>query len=526
MSDEQVMKVAQESARGSFFLISGTAVSMVVLAVSAILIARLLGSDVYGQYSLVIVLPQLLFLFTDLGLNQGITKFASEFQAKGDFNRLASVIKHGLILRLLMGVLISIFTYVFADTLSAVVLQRPELCLFVQLSALSILFQTVFVTAISAFVGMDRSEYNALTTNIQSFAKTFIQIALILSGFAVVGAIIGHVVSYLIAGVVGVVLVLFLLREKKVTVGAGGFSFSDNTKLLLRYGSPLYLSAVLVGVIPLLQNIVLAFFVSDAEIGNFKAATNFAMLMTILSVPIQTIMLPAFSKLKNGATEKISAFFKVANKYTALIVVPVTFLIIVFSDPIVRIVYGSTYNSASMYLWTYCIVYLLVGVGYLTLASFYNGIGETKVTLRISLITFIILFALSPLLTSVYGVLGLIASYLIANASGQGYSSFYARKKYKISFDNSSLLKIYTAAILSSVVPILILNYSGFSNLMGVAFGGILYLFTYLTLIPLIKVVSISELKQASHATKSVPFVKKILGFIIGYQRRLLLWNK
>jgi O-antigen/teichoic acid export membrane protein len=519
MADE-VMKVAQESARGSFFLIAGTAVSMVVLALSAILIARLLGSDVYGQYSLVIVLPQLLYLFTDLGLNQGLTKFASDFQTKGNLGRLASVVKHGLILRLLMGISISVFTYVFADSLAAYVLQRPDLAFFVQLSAFAILFQALFTVSISAFVGMEKSEYNALTLNIQSFAKTLIQIVLIIAGFSVVGAIIGHVVSYLIAGVIGLVLIALLLRKSKGV--AGSFSFREDTKLLWRYGSPLYLSTVLVGVIPLFQNLVLAFFVSDAEIGNFKAATNFAALMTILSVPIQTIMLPAFSKLKNDASDKVAAFFKIANKYTALIVVPVTFLIIIFSDSIVRIIYGATYNSASQYLWTYCIVYLLVGVGYLTLASFYNGIGETKVTMRISVITFVILFALSPLLTSVYGVLGLIGAYLVANASGQVYSSYYARRRFKIQFDNYALLKIYTAAILASVVPVLMLTSFGFSILMSAAFGGALYVFTYLTLLPLIRVVSVPELEQAYHATRSIPFFKGIVGFVIGYQQRLL----
>jgi len=516
------MKVAQESMRGSFFLISGTAISMVVLAASAILIARLLGSDAYGQYSLVIVVPQLLFLFTDLGLNQGITKFASDYKTKSDYYRLDSIIKHGLLLRVFMGIIISVFTFVFSDFLATAVLQRPELSFLVQISAISILFQVLFATSVSSFVGMDKNEYNALTLNIQSFAKTLIQILLIIMGFSVAGAIIGHVVSYLIGGVIGVGLVYFLLRKWKKEGVSGSFGFAANTKILLNYGSPLYLSTVLVGVVPLFQNIVLAFFVSDAAIGNFKAATNFAMLMTILSIPIQTVMLPAFSKLKNGGSNRVPDFFKAANKYTSLIVVPVTVSIIAFSGPIVHIVYGATYDLAPQFLWTYCLVYLLVGVGYLTLASFYNGLGETKVTMRISLITFVVLAVLSPLLTSVYGVLGLIGAYLIANASGQIYSSFYARRRYKIKFDNLSLLKIYGTAILSSVVPILILTYSGLSSVIGVAVGGALFVFTYLTLMPIIKVVSTKELNQVSLAIQNIPILAKLGKIVIGYQQKLL----
>ena len=183
--------------------------------------------------------------------------------------------------------------------------------------------------------------------------------------------------------------------------------------------------------------------------------------------------------------------------------------------------YGATYDLAPQFLWTYCLVYLLVGVGYLTLASFYNGLGETKVTMRISLITFVVLAVLSPLLTSVYGVLGLIGAYLIANASGQIYSSFYARRRYKIKFDNLSLLKIYGTAILSSVVPILILTYSGLSSVIGVAVGGVLFVFTYLTLMPIVKVVSTKELNQVSLAIQNIPILAKLGKIVIGYQKLL-----
>jgi O-antigen/teichoic acid export membrane protein len=517
---DHTMKVAQESARGSFFLISGTAISTVVLAVSAILIARLLGSESYGQYSLVIAVPQLLFLFTDLGLNQGITKFTSDFKSENDYKRLASVVKHGLIIRTLIGLLLSVITYVFADAFASVLLQRPELGFLVQLSAVSILFQVIFATAISAFVGMDKTEYNAITLNVQSLAKTLIQIVLIVFGFAVAGVVIGHVVSYLIGGVIGIILVSLLLRNKKG--GSGNFGFSANTKLLLNYGGPLYLSTVLVGVVPLFQNIVLAFFASDSAIGNFKAATNFAMLMTVLSIPIQTALLPAFSKLSSGKGNGIANFFKLTNKYTAIIVVPVTIALVVFSGPIVQIVYGATYDSAPLFLSTYCLVYLLVGFGYMTLASFYNGLGQTKVTLRISLITFIVLALLSPLLTSSFSVLGLIAAYLVANGAGQIYSSYYARKKFRVEFDTPALLKIFIVSALSSLAPALILTFAGFSAILSVGIGVALYLFSYLSLLPLTKAVTLSELKQATYAVKKTALLAKVAKPIIAYQQKLL----
>jgi hypothetical protein len=79
-----LFKVAEDSARSSFFLISGTALSTVILAIGSILTGRFLGPELYGQYTLALVIPSLLLTFTDLGISQGITKFTASLKAKGE----------------------------------------------------------------------------------------------------------------------------------------------------------------------------------------------------------------------------------------------------------------------------------------------------------------------------------------------------------------------------------------------------------------------------------------------------------
>ena len=79
-----LFKVAEDSVRSSFFLISGTALSTVILAIGSILTGRFLGPELYGQYTLALVVSTLLLTFTDLGINQGITKFTASLKAKGE----------------------------------------------------------------------------------------------------------------------------------------------------------------------------------------------------------------------------------------------------------------------------------------------------------------------------------------------------------------------------------------------------------------------------------------------------------
>jgi hypothetical protein len=77
--------------------------------------------------------------------------------------------------------------------------------------------------------------------------------------------------------------------------------------------------------------------------------------------------------------------------------VSITTLIILFAKEIVQIIYSSTYQSAAYFLSIYSTLYLLVGIGYLTLQSLFNGLGKTKTAMKISLIAFAIFFLLSPL---------------------------------------------------------------------------------------------------------------------------------
>src|SRR4030043_454096 len=191
MADE-LIKVAEDSARSGFFLISGTALSTVILAISSILIGRLLGPELYGQYTLVLVVPTLLLTFTDLAI-------------------------------------------------------------YIRITSISTLFHVILTTATSAFVGLDKTEYNALAANIQALAKTIISISLVLLGFGVAGALVGYVAGYVVAATAGITILFLTIREKQSA--QDDYSISSDLKTLLHYGAPLYVSVLLVSIVPLYQNL-------------------------------------------------------------------------------------------------------------------------------------------------------------------------------------------------------------------------------------------------------------------------------
>jgi O-antigen/teichoic acid export membrane protein len=539
---DELAQVAEDSARGGFFLISGTAIATVIMAVASILVAKFLGSELYGEYTLALVVPQLLFLFTDLGVNLGVTKYVANFKSRGETNRIAAIVKYALVFRSAAGLILFVANYVFADAF-ALFLQRPELSFYIRIASVSILFQVIFATATSVFVGLDKTEHNALTTNIQALAKTIISVTLVLLGLSVAGAVIGHTLSYAVAAVAGI-LVLHVILRRKPTSNIE-YNIKNDLRDLMRYGAPLYASVLLIGLIPLYKNFVLALNTTNADIGNYKAAINFATLMTVLSIPITTALLPAFAKLSSATHEKLKMFFKFANKYVTMLVIPATILIVVYSGEIVQIIYGSEYELASSFLASYCLLYLLSGLGYLTLTSFYNGLGETTTTLKMSLITFLMLAILSPILGGIYYVQGVISSFLIASTIGTVYGSYKAKRKFRIEFDIISILKIYLISVASILLSLLLLYskiipaliesvtppylLSAFPVLPGLVdfgLGCLLCIFTYITLLPLTKTVTTSELQTVIHVSRKIKGLSIAVGPIVKYQRKLCGQNQ
>jgi O-antigen/teichoic acid export membrane protein len=458
-------------------------------------------------------------LFTDFGISQGITKFTASLLVKGETAKIAKIIKNGMLIRGIIGFAIFLVTFFLAGFFATVFHNRPELSFFIQIASFSVLFQAIFQTATYAYVGLDKTQFSAFATNIQSISKAIISLALVLAGFGVAGAVTGHVAGYIVGGIVGVSILFIMVREY-AKQDNDDLTFSGSLKTLLSYGIPLYGSVLLIGFIQPYQNLVLGVYTTEAAIGNYKAAFNFVTLITTVSVPITTILLPAFSKLSE-MKEKTKTFFLFANKYTSMLIVPIAVLIIAFSREIVQVIYP-TFQTAAYFLSIYALLYFLVGLGYITLQSLFNGLGETRTTLKISLITFSILVPLSPFLTNVYGAVGVIIAAIAGNAAGTVYGMYVAKRNFEIKFDTRSLIKIYSNAAIAAPLPILFLRTSPLPMFFNIIAGGILYLAIYATLLPLTKTVSRYELEIISQISERIRPLAPIIKPLIKYEERML----
>jgi O-antigen/teichoic acid export membrane protein len=526
MADE-LTKIAEDSVRGSLFLISGSAIATVIMAVQAIVITNLLGPELYGQYTLALLIPQVIFLVTDLGLSSGITRFVAAYNARGESARLARLIRRTLLLKIVMGFLFFVVLFIFAGWFASF-LQRPFLAFYIQIASISILFQVLVTTVSPTFIGLDKTEYSAVISNLQAIINTVVSIGLVVIGFGIAGSIIGTVAGYVATSIISVLMLFMFLRKIPNAFQSIGGAGAD-LKNMMAYSAPLYLSLLLGGILSYYQYFVLARFAVDVDIGNFKAALNFGALIAIVSAPLTTVLLPAFCKLESCTEDRIRSFFKIANKYSTFLVAPVAIFIMVFSNQVVDVIYRGEFPSAGEYLTIYCFVYLLVGIGYITLTSFYNGLSDTKTTLVMGATTFIVLLILSPALASILKVQGVIIAFVIASAAGTIYGAVRARRRFRVEFDVSSVVKIYAIAAVSCVPSFLLVRFVPFPGLaiispklVGILVAGLLFLLAYATLAPLTKIMTTDELQKAAAVTNKTKLLSFIARPVLKYEQRIL----
>jgi len=431
------------------------------------------------------------------------------------------MLKSSFIFNLLTATAMFTLCFTLSDSFATHILNRLGTGYLIRLSAFLILFQATLSIANSAFLGLDRMQDNALTVNIQSIVKATSSLLLIVFfGLSVVGALVGHVLGYMAAAISGF-LILFLKHYRNLGGAPKGNSFSNNLRVMVGYGFPLYVSTLLGSLLGQYQTIILAIFTSNTDIGNLSVAMNLTALIGLLTFPL-SVLFPAFSKVdpKGDETKRL---FRLSVKYTSLLIVPAATAVAVLSRDLVLLIYGIDFSLAPLLLSTYAINFLYVGIGSMVLSHLLSGAGETKLILKALLINLSIFVPLAPALTWLDGVLGLKAGLLASSLLSLIYQLSMARKKLGVDFNPREFLKIYLASAISAVPTLLFIHLSPLNTLPNLIIGGSVFLLTYLTLTPIIGAITHTDLQNLNFIFSKIKFVWSILKLLLRYENKVLL---
>ena len=292
---------------------------------------------------------------------------------------------------------------------------------------------------------------------------------------------------------------------------------------MFRFGFPLYFSAVLLSFLGQFRSMVLAWFASDFEIGNYMVASNFLSLLSVLAVPISTALFPAFSKFDlNSEKGELGRFFRYSLRYVLLVIVPASMLVALVSRDLVYLVYGPQYSLAPFYLTLLVLTYLYMGFS-LVVGSFFNGVGRTDVSFRVGLVNCFVGVPLGLLLTMFFGVLGLIVSMIMSGVVSLVYGLWVAVCRFGMVFDVKSVMKIYLAAFLSAIPVFVVVScFSLFGCLVNLFLAVLVFVGVYLVLVPVVGAVKEEDINNLRSIFGKIRVLAPFVDVLLRFERKVL----
>ena len=493
----KAVRMAKLSARGGFNLFLGVSISSIVTAVGVIVLMRLLTPSEYGLVTVAMISPMLIGFFRDWGVNSAMIKYVAQYRSENKTSKVRNVIASGLLFELALGVLLSLVSFLLADFLATNVFHRAETKNLIEIASLTILAGSFLMASQSTFIGFERMEFHSLTMICQSCLRCFLAPFLVFLGYSSLGAVLGQTVAFVISGVIGIVIFFLIFFRNIHGRENDELDFSGTLKGMLRYGLPVSVSAILAGVLPQFYNFLMAIYCSDSAIGNFQAAVNFTILISFFTTPIATVLFPAFSKLNpEKEMETLRIVFQSSVKYAAMLTIPVTVMIMALSKPLVFALVGTEWSDAPFFLTLYSIIFLYSGLGNLSLWNFLNGQGETKVTMKLALISLGMGLPLSLTLIPMFGITGLIVTTLVAGIPSLAVGLWWIKRHFGATIDWVSSTKIFLASVMAAVITYIIISQLNFHSWVELVVGGITFLMVYLVAAPLIRAVDENDINN------------------------------
>jgi O-antigen/teichoic acid export membrane protein len=453
---DKAAEMARVSAVGGFHLFWGIVVSTVVSALGLIVLARVLPPQDYGVYTIALTAPTLIGIFRDWGINSAMIKYTAQYSVEEKPERVRSILVAGTVFEVILGLTLSFLSLLISGFIAANVFKRPITAL-IQISSFTILAGAFSTIALSAFTGWEQMQLNSVTVVFQAVFRAVLSPMLVVLGFGVSGAIAGYAVGLLIGGLIGVFLMMEVYKGLQLKKGsAGPLKVWETMKFMLRYGLPLSFSSIFISFATQFYNFLIAIYASNSLVGNYAVATNFAFLLNFFAAPIATVLFPAFSKLdrvKDKETLKI--VFQSSIKYSSMLVIPPTVIVIALANPAVSALFGAEYVSAPLFLALLSVSYLLTAFGSLSAPSLISGQGKTRLYLEIAIVSAIVGIISAVILVPTLGIIGLIITTILDGIPGLIVSLHWIKQQYDASVDWVSSVKILVSSAVSGALTYL-----------------------------------------------------------------------
>jgi stage V sporulation protein B len=371
-------------------------------------LARNISVEEFGLFYSVFSFLALLNIFKTLGYDRALAKFIPESYHRKEYNVIKSSIIYASIVQIITNTIVIILIYLFSNYLgvyffhsspsnnqASIVLKLMAIAFFIDSFVGVIKFSFQGFKKVSLFSGID-------------LVRMILLLAVIVIGLKLGYGLLSPIIAYII---VPLMLIFYFtpVLFKRVFPEFTKSKFIWDIGFIKKFSKySFFVMSTTVGAVILnyTDTILLTYFAGLTVVGLYNIAYPTVKILTYIPRSIIGVLLPLSSELwakrkKALLREGMESLYK----YTAIIIVPLAFIMFSFADLLIYVFFGKNYLLASNAIKILSLGMILAPF-YAINGAFFSGIGKPEINSQIVYSGAVFNLASNFILIPLWGIIG------------------------------------------------------------------------------------------------------------------------
>jgi len=419
--DESKHNLSEEISivKGTFYGVLGVICRIGFLFLVNLFLARELGAEDYGIWSLNFIILGFGNVLALLGIERSLGRFIGKYRGQKEKEKVVQTVNVGIILTLTCSLFISFLLFIFSSNI-ADFFRTEELSWVLKMMSFVFIPAALIEIIASIFQGYENIMISRIINSFIPSSFWFVGIGL-LTVFGTINLFnvsISYIISFWLAGGIGIYLLnrflfigkmnrfLFLKRTLN--------SIKEQGSILLRFSFPLLLFNFLLLFGIYADSLIIGYFLGVRKLGIYNIAFRIARLTPFLLLGSTDVLIPLMSKnlAKEKPKEIINELYLRVTKWSFTVTLLIALTLIIFSNFFLGW-FGKDYLAGSSVLKLLLIAYLIYALVGPTEAM-NIAIGSSKFVAGYTLLGALISVTLCWLLVPIFDIEGAAVASIIS----------------------------------------------------------------------------------------------------------------
>ena len=469
--------------KSSVIILIGFFVSKLATYLFRIIAARTYGPEIWGIYSLALMVLGWITILSSFGLFDGLLRFIPLFRGKNETSKINYIVNVVKYVTLILGIFFGVLIYFLAPYISINLFHNRELIWFLQISSFFIFLTNLSLLYVIIIRGYERiKQYSLFYNIIQNTVRLIFLIIFIFlgfqGGFVLIAYFLGTVALFLVSyaytkiNLKEVYKKYSLKLEQKKEIINNLFIFSIP---ILFYST---VNTVLAGV----DSFSIGYFRTISEVGIYNVIIPIAIIFTVTTEIFMQLFFPLvtreYSKKNYPLIKQLS---QQIGKWIFILNMPALILVLLFPGAVINILFGKEYLAGENALRLLSIGYFIFSIS--TVSSNLILIKGKSKTIFFSIsASAIINIILNFILVPRYGITGAAFSTTTSLIVLSVIYLINAKISFNIIPMKKEAIRIFLVALIPTIFLLVIKHFIDI-NALSIIVLGISFLLVYIFLI-------------------------------------------